>query len=50
MTDDRQPSVGRDFTMGIVATGMFLPDTLMTAEEIAEASGLPLWVVTWPTR
>lgn len=33
-------------TMGIVATGMYLPDTVMTAEEIAEASGLPLWVVT----
>lgn len=33
-------------TMGIVSTGMFLPDTVMTAEDIAEASGLPLWVVT----
>jgi 3-oxoacyl-[acyl-carrier-protein] synthase-3 len=31
--------------MGIVSTGMFLPDMVMTAEEIAEASGLPLWVV-----
>jgi 3-oxoacyl-[acyl-carrier-protein] synthase III len=30
---------------GIVSTGMFVPDTVMTAEEIAEASGLPLWVV-----
>ena len=34
-----------DFTMGIVATGMYLPETIMTAEEIADASGLPLWVV-----
>ena len=33
------------FTMGIVATGMYLPDTVMTAEEISEASGMPLWVV-----
>jgi 3-oxoacyl-[acyl-carrier-protein] synthase-3 len=33
------------FVMGIVATGMYLPDTVMTAEEIADASGLPLWVV-----
>ena len=31
--------------MGIVATGMYLPDTVMSAEEIADASGLPLWVV-----
>jgi len=34
-----------DFVTGIVATGMYLPDTVMTAEEIAETSGLPLWVV-----
>jgi 3-oxoacyl-[acyl-carrier-protein] synthase-3 len=34
-----------DFTMGIVATGMFLPDAVMSAEEIADESGLPLWVV-----
>ena len=32
-------------TMGIVAAGSFLPDTVMTAAEIAEASGLPEWVV-----
>lgn len=31
--------------MGIVSTGTFLPDTYVTAEEIAEQSGLPLWVV-----
>lgn len=31
--------------MGIMAAGMYLPDTVMTADEIAEASGLPLWVV-----
>jgi len=30
---------------GIVSTGMFVPDTVMSAEDIAEASGLPLWVV-----
>jgi 3-oxoacyl-[acyl-carrier-protein] synthase-3 len=34
-----------DFTMGIVSTGMFLPDTVMSAEEIAAQSGLPEWVV-----
>lgn len=34
-----------DFAMGIVSAGMYLPDTVMTAEEIADASGLPLWVV-----
>lgn len=33
-------------TMGIVSTGMYLPETVMTAEEIADVSGLPLWVVT----
>jgi 3-oxoacyl-[acyl-carrier-protein] synthase-3 len=33
------------FTMGIVSTGMYLPDAVMTAEEIADQSGLPLWVV-----
>ncbi len=32
--------------MGIVSLGMHLPDNTMTAEEIADASGLPLWVVT----
>ncbi len=31
--------------MGIVATGMYLPESVMTAEDIAAASGLPLWVV-----
>lgn len=35
-----------DFSVGIVAAGMYLPETVMTAEEIAEASGLPAWVVT----
>ncbi|MDX2342943.1 MAG: 3-oxoacyl-ACP synthase [Acidimicrobiia bacterium] len=34
-----------DFVMGIVSTGMYLPETMMTAEEISEASGLPLLVV-----
>ena len=37
--------MSNDFAMGIVATGMYLPDTVMTAEEISEASGMPLWVV-----
>ncbi len=32
-------------SMGIVAAGSFLPDTVMTAAEIAAASGLPEWVV-----
>lgn len=31
--------------MGIVGAGMYLPETVMTATEIAEASGLPEWVV-----
>jgi 3-oxoacyl-[acyl-carrier-protein] synthase-3 len=34
-----------DLQMGIVAAGMYLPDTRMTAAEIAEQSGLPEWVV-----
>ena len=32
-------------SMGIVSTGTFFPDTYVTAEEIAEQSGLPEWVV-----
>jgi len=32
-------------TMGIVSTGTYFPDTYITAEEIAEKSGLPVWVV-----
>jgi 3-oxoacyl-[acyl-carrier-protein] synthase-3 len=32
-------------TMGIVSTGTYLPDTYITAEEIAEQSGMPVWVV-----
>lgn len=35
-----------DLAMGIVATAHYLPPEVMTAEEIADASGLPLWVVT----
>jgi len=31
--------------MGIVATGMFLPDGVMSAEQIAAASGMPAWVI-----
>jgi 3-oxoacyl-[acyl-carrier-protein] synthase III len=34
-----------DLIMGIVSTGMYLPDSVMSAEEIAEQSGMPLWVV-----
>lgn len=34
-----------EFKVGIVATGMYLPDTVMTGDEIAAASGLPPWVV-----
>lgn len=37
--------MGCEFAMGIVAAGSFLPDTVMTSAEIAEASGLPEWVV-----
>ncbi len=32
-------------TVGIVSTGMHLPEKYMTAAEIAEQSGLPEWVV-----
>lgn len=32
-------------TMGIVSTGTFFPDTYITADEIAQQSGLPEWVV-----
>jgi 3-oxoacyl-[acyl-carrier-protein] synthase-3 len=32
-------------TMGIVSTGTYMPDTYITAEEIAEQSGMPVWVV-----
>ena len=35
----------RDAPMGIVAAGTYLPDRVMTAEEIAEASGFPVDVV-----
>ena len=37
------PSVS--VSMGIVATGMFLPERVMSAAEIADASGMPEWVV-----
>lgn len=33
-------------SMGIVGAGRFLPETVVTAAEIAERSGLPEWVVT----
>ncbi len=32
-------------SMGIVSTGTWFPDTFVTAQEIAEQSGLPEWVV-----
>ena len=32
-------------TMGIVSTGTYFPDTYISAEEIAEQSGMPEWVV-----
>jgi len=35
-----------DVTMGIVATAHHLPPDVMTAEEVAAAADLPLWVVT----
>jgi 3-oxoacyl-[acyl-carrier-protein] synthase-3 len=39
MTDRGHPSVG------IVSVGMHLPDRILTATDIAQASGLPEWVV-----
>ena len=32
-------------SMGIVTTGTYFPDTFITAQEIADQSGLPEWVV-----
>jgi 3-oxoacyl-[acyl-carrier-protein] synthase-3 len=32
-------------TVGIVSTGMYLPEPVLTSADIAEASGLPEWVV-----
>lgn len=32
-------------TMGIVSTGTYFPETYITAEEIAEQSGMPEWVI-----
>ncbi|SDN11209.1 3-oxoacyl-[acyl-carrier-protein] synthase-3 [Psychrobacillus sp. OK028] len=32
-------------TIGIASTGVYIPESMMTAEEIAEKSGLPLFVV-----
>lgn len=32
-------------SVGIVSTGMYLPDRVLTASDIAEQSGLPEWVV-----
>ena len=34
-----------DAAVGIVSTGMYLPEPVLTAADIAEASGLPEWVV-----
>lgn len=33
------------FSMGIVSAGMYIPSRFMEPEEIAERSGMPLWVV-----
>jgi len=32
-------------SVGIVSTGMYLPERVLTAADIAEQSGLPEWVV-----
>jgi 3-oxoacyl-[acyl-carrier-protein] synthase III len=34
-----------DVSVGIVSLGMYLPDTVITAAEIAAESGLPEWVI-----
>jgi 3-oxoacyl-[acyl-carrier-protein] synthase-3 len=34
-----------DVSVGIVSTGVYLPEPVLTAPEIAERSGLPEWVV-----
>jgi len=34
-----------DFSVGIVSLGMYLPETVLTAADIAAESGLPEWVV-----
>ncbi len=37
--------ISTELQVGIVSAGMYLPETFMTAAEIAEQSGLPEWVV-----
>ena len=46
-TRHRSHSVGasHNTSVGIVSAGMYLPDRVLTAAEIAEESGLPEWVV-----
>ncbi len=39
------PDPSEQPAVGIVSTGMYLPDSFMTAAEIAAESGLPEWVV-----
>jgi 3-oxoacyl-[acyl-carrier-protein] synthase-3 len=39
------PQPGDFAAMGIVSTGVYLPQTVMTAAEIAQQSGIPEWVV-----
>lgn len=38
-------SNSNNFSVGIVSTGTYLPEPILTAGEIAEAAGLPEWVV-----
>ncbi|OQY24090.1 MAG: hypothetical protein B6I34_03945 [Anaerolineaceae bacterium 4572_32.1] len=38
-------SSSNDLPVGIVSCGMYLPEPVLTASEIAEQSGLPEWVV-----
>ncbi len=35
----------QNIDVGIVSTGVYLPETVITSDEIAEASGMPEWVV-----
>ena len=38
-------NLANQVSMGIASAGMYLPERLLTATDIAEQSGLPEWVV-----
>lgn len=44
-TKDRSSPPSDSISVGIASVGMYLPETVLTATDIAEQSGLPEWVV-----